>query len=198
MRFLFVSILVLTVSPLVFSSEYNWEWQNPKPLGNCLTAVYAFDQDIAIIGGENGTLMRTVNGGKDWHVKHLNHDISGWIRKIHCNDSGAVWFSYYGKFVKSINKGETWDLLELPYEMEVIYCRSDTIYGIGRELKTIVTETSTTKCMNYFFCKSYDMAVSWETMTIPGIICGGGMPNSFFFNSKEGIIAGNSGTNCFI
>jgi photosystem II stability/assembly factor-like uncharacterized protein len=47
-------------------SQTNWVWQNPKPTGYDMNAVYFINSSTGFIGGANGELYRTTNSGSNW------------------------------------------------------------------------------------------------------------------------------------
>ncbi|MFH1699684.1 MAG: YCF48-related protein [Candidatus Zixiibacteriota bacterium] len=46
-----------------------WFWQNPIPQGNDLYAISFTDTNNGTAVGENGTILRTNNGGASWKIQ---------------------------------------------------------------------------------------------------------------------------------
>src|SRR5690242_1880703 len=46
-----------------------WRWQNPRPLGSDLTAVAYASAEIGWAVGTNGSIVKTVDGGRSWTVQ---------------------------------------------------------------------------------------------------------------------------------
>ena len=47
-------------------SDAQWFWQNPLPQGNTLRSVKFISPLVGWAVGENGTILRTTNGGTAW------------------------------------------------------------------------------------------------------------------------------------
>jgi photosystem II stability/assembly factor-like uncharacterized protein len=63
-RLCFASLFVVTVFSVVeTNAQPGWNWQNPLPQGNMLTAVCFTDANTGTAVGENGTIPRTANAG---------------------------------------------------------------------------------------------------------------------------------------
>jgi photosystem II stability/assembly factor-like uncharacterized protein len=61
-------ILFLFISNLLYSEDCGWEWQSPLPQGNFLTSVSYATKDIAYTCGDNGTILKTSDGGENWKL----------------------------------------------------------------------------------------------------------------------------------
>ena len=61
-----LALLVLPASALALVSTGNggWQWLDPQPQGNNLETVVALDPQHAVIGGDNGALLTTSDGGQ--------------------------------------------------------------------------------------------------------------------------------------
>src|SRR5205823_6532931 len=46
-----------------------WHWQNPLPQGNNLRGASFVDASTGTVVGENGTIVRTTDGGNSWTVQ---------------------------------------------------------------------------------------------------------------------------------
>ena len=46
-----------------------WYWQNPLPTGNFLSDVYFIDESTGWAVGENGTIVKTTDGGTNWTIQ---------------------------------------------------------------------------------------------------------------------------------
>ena len=68
-----LALLVLPASALalVSTGDGGWQWLDPQPQGNNLEAVVALDAQDVVIGGDNGTLLTTSDGGAGWS----SHDL---------------------------------------------------------------------------------------------------------------------------
>src|ERR1700752_3006535 len=46
-----------------------WQWQNPLPQGNNLRGASFVDANTGTVVGENGTIVRTSDGGASWTIQ---------------------------------------------------------------------------------------------------------------------------------
>jgi photosystem II stability/assembly factor-like uncharacterized protein len=70
-------IVILLLVPMDIIAQWGWNWQNPLPQGNSLRDIQAFDQNTAIAVGNDGTVLRTDNGGISW-----KHSVSGTLNNL--------------------------------------------------------------------------------------------------------------------
>lgn len=53
----------------IFASTFSfaqWTWQNPLPTGNDLRSVQFVNANTGYIVGDNGEILKTINGGQTW------------------------------------------------------------------------------------------------------------------------------------
>lgn len=70
---------------LVQSDETRaWEWQNPLPTGNGLWDVDFVDANHGWIAGEQGTMLRTTDGGRSWKFLNAGVEVKngGWLTEV--------------------------------------------------------------------------------------------------------------------
>jgi len=67
-----IILFFLFISNLLFSEDCSWEWQSPLPQGNCLTCVKYASKDVAYACGNNGTIIKTTDGGENWELLKTN------------------------------------------------------------------------------------------------------------------------------
>lgn len=97
----------------------DWEWQSPRPTGYTLQAVAALDDQTALVGGDQGTLLKTVDQGQTWSP--LNSGASYDIKALSFISSQAGWLanntpsttfmnglSGPGQVRKTTDGGQTW------------------------------------------------------------------------------------------
>src|SRR5438874_8127974 len=51
------------------SPASQWHWQNPLPQGNNLRGASFVDANTGTVVGENGTIVRTTDGGNTWTIQ---------------------------------------------------------------------------------------------------------------------------------
>jgi len=66
-----ISYYTVLLFPLLFQTnvmfaQTGWNWRYQQPQGDTLNSVYFFDATIGIVVGNNGTILRTLNGGAYW------------------------------------------------------------------------------------------------------------------------------------
>ena len=66
MKRIFYSIITYLIFRGTTYSQEGWFWQNPLPQGNNLFGVHFIDENIGWAVGENGTIIRTSDGGENW------------------------------------------------------------------------------------------------------------------------------------
>ena len=59
---LFTMTIILSINAM---AQEGWFWQNPLPQGNTLTDIFVFDQNTAIAVGSSGTILKTIDGGRN-------------------------------------------------------------------------------------------------------------------------------------
>lgn len=61
-----VLVILLNLFCCCLYAQPAWVWQNPKPTGYDMNAVYFINSLTGFIGGANGELFRTTNSGSNW------------------------------------------------------------------------------------------------------------------------------------
>jgi photosystem II stability/assembly factor-like uncharacterized protein len=65
--------ITLILILIAFQAVAQWVWQNPKPQGNTLNSVCYITPETGFAVGEFGTIIKTINGGKDWIKNTTNY-----------------------------------------------------------------------------------------------------------------------------
>jgi photosystem II stability/assembly factor-like uncharacterized protein len=86
-----------------------WNWAHPAPQGNTLNSLHFISASTGWAAGENGTLIRTTDGGQTWKPQFAGtfEDLQH-VRFINA-DTGMLGFS--SDILRSSDGGFTWDLL---------------------------------------------------------------------------------------
>jgi photosystem II stability/assembly factor-like uncharacterized protein len=74
-------------SGAVTVSQSGWEWGNPEPQGNTLRAL-AFAGPLGYAVGDNGTALKTLDGGASW--SGLATGTAGQLTRVQIVDAGTV------------------------------------------------------------------------------------------------------------
>jgi photosystem II stability/assembly factor-like uncharacterized protein len=59
----------------IYSQQSSWKWQYPVPQGNSLYSVYFINQMIGWTAGDNGTILKTTDGGFSWNFQDCKASI---------------------------------------------------------------------------------------------------------------------------
>ncbi|NWG28817.1 MAG: T9SS type A sorting domain-containing protein [Ignavibacteriaceae bacterium] len=111
-------IIVLLISACsIFSQEYqDWKFTHPTPQANGLREIKMIDVNTWVTTGENGTFMKTLNGGVNWFFHHQAGRYSDAAQTIGQNYN--LWFfnsmigyvtGVRGYIGKTTNGGNTFD-----------------------------------------------------------------------------------------
>jgi len=101
----FFAILYLA-SPLF---AQRWTWQSPLPQGFTLHDVDAEQSSNLVAVGEEGTIIRSTDGGSTWVVRHSSGGVSHTLNSISFGDldSGTV-VGHSGTILRTTDGGATW------------------------------------------------------------------------------------------
>ena len=95
----------LLISQICFAQ---WFWQNPLPQGNSLNGVEYISLNNAIAIGENGTIIKSTNGGIDWTI--INIETDKHLESVSFVDNAMGWaVGENGTIIKTTDEGETWN-----------------------------------------------------------------------------------------
>jgi hypothetical protein len=106
--------LIANINPL-FSQ---WEWQNPKPTGNPINDMYFVDEQNGWMGGDNGTALRTTNGGIGWTVCETSTD-KDILEVKFINSVKGLAVCADGSVLKTYDGGNSW--LNFPTGQDKVY-----------------------------------------------------------------------------
>jgi len=173
-----IIVLIIAVSPV----SAQWEWQNPLPQGNNLYSLDFINENEGWVGGVDGTIIYTDDGGQTWDYRN-----SGVSSIIYCldfidNQSGLAAGGYpfvSRKIYKTTNGGINWDVV-LDTGPNPIYdlfrINEDTCIAVGAYGELLI---------------SFDGGNNWQNQYT-------GFDNHFrscwFFTSDIGWIVGEDGT----
>ncbi len=103
-KIIFVTLFLFTNISL---AQYNWEWQNPKPQGNNLSAIYFTDSNTGYFTGMGGAILKTTDGGISWISQDSNINEILFSTKFVNRDTGFI-VGGYGTILKTTNGGNEW------------------------------------------------------------------------------------------
>jgi photosystem II stability/assembly factor-like uncharacterized protein len=111
---------------LISSVEAQWVWKNPSTTHNLLRSSYFPVTNIGYVVGENGTILKTINGGEDWEIQ-----ASGTfelLTSVFFLDENTGWAGGGGTFLKTSNGGEEWIDLSFGNSGHIFFINADTGY----------------------------------------------------------------------
>src|SRR5436190_163137 len=91
----------------LIDAQARWVWQNPLPQGNTLYGVYFTDANTGTAVGENGTIVRTTDGGNSWvgQTSGTPNNLNA-VSFTDANNGTAV--SWYGIILRTTDGGANW------------------------------------------------------------------------------------------
>lgn len=100
--FILLSFAVMNAFP------QGWTMQRPYPTFNHLRAVDFPSELTGYLGGDNGTLLKTIDGGNTWTQVNSPEYLSGGNLNFLSNDTGFV--AQNSAIFRTRDGGETWDI----------------------------------------------------------------------------------------
>ena len=95
---------------IISSVDAQWVWKNPPTTYNHLYSSYFPTANTGYIVGENGTILKTMNGGEDWEIQASG--TLGSLYSVFFWDENSGWaVGEYGILFKTSNGGEDWQNL---------------------------------------------------------------------------------------
>jgi photosystem II stability/assembly factor-like uncharacterized protein len=218
--FIFLSFIFLFLNS-TFSAD-GWIWQNPKPQGNTLSDIHAFDHSNAIAVGGAGTVMKTTNGGVDWTIVSNVCGVSSFLTGLYFLDDKTGWIvGSEGILLKTVDGGDYWFRRETgtDYTLHSVHFADALTGWIVGERGTILKTTDGGDSWNTQSDGAYDdylcvFAVHPDTAWITGMFgkifktTNGGenwirqhhpasqmrLQSAFFIDSKNGWVVGDYAT----
>jgi len=104
-----VSIIIFLFI-LSYQISAQWEWQNPKPTGNRIKAIYFIDSLNGIAVGVCGDILNTSDGGETWDLNNIGtcqtlNDL------VFTNSQIGYVVGAEGLILKTTDAGQTWSNL---------------------------------------------------------------------------------------
>lgn len=126
----FLVVLLLIISS---SAQPNWEWVSPKPQGNTLNSCFVTDSFFIAIG-ENSTIMKSLDNGENWEVKHsIVNDGRKLFDLNFPNSQIGFACGEAGKIIKTTDSGSSWTNTNSPTttSLKSIYFPTPTVGWCG-------------------------------------------------------------------
>lgn len=190
-----ILLILLLFSSGISYSQNNWFWQNPYPTGSHINDSYFVDENIGYAVGNDGTIIKTTNGGKDWSQQISGHN--NFLTSVYFlnRDTGFITsgdgsFSATGLLLKTTNGGDNWQPVSSfgnTFLGSITFIDDNTGFLVGGKYWS----------GGYIF-KTTDGGSSWSQYpTLQTHF----MNSVYFINENTGFVAGEDGnilktTNC--
>jgi photosystem II stability/assembly factor-like uncharacterized protein len=143
------------------ASSAGWCWQNPRPTGNRVNAVFFLNATTGWRAGDSGEIFKTSDGGQTW--VRQNSDINAAIYGIRFLDANTGWATgAYGAMLRTTDGGSTWSVakfgdLTYSYDLNAITAIDAKTVYVGRP-------TYGNGAYGTFYA-SRDGGVTWRALT---------------------------------
>lgn len=180
-RIIRIPALILAVIAVSLSSvgaQSIWEWQNPLPQGNELTAISFPDLNTGTAVGFAGTVLRTTDGGITWANQSSGTPLK--LNAVHFADTNtgtAVGNS--GTIIRTTDGGSTWIS-----QASGVSITLRGVFFIDANTGFVVGSSST-------ILRTTDGGATWISQTSPVTAA---LFAVYFIDSDNGIIVGQNGT----
>lgn len=157
-----------------------WYFQNPKPTGSDLNSVTFSSDSIGYIVGDNQTILKTTNGGKNWEIIYASGGINKFLKSVYfINDLCGYAAGCSGLLLKTLDGGTTWEEVFVTGSPSIF----TSVFFINSSIGYITDDAG-----NIY--KSTDGGISWESHKITD----GSFNKIFFINENIGYGVGYRGT----
>ncbi len=102
---------IILACSLLTSTLAQWKWQHPLPQGNRLTDIWPIDSNNVIAIGDNGTIVRTSNGGIVWDYEFGLARVHSSLRSLQFPDSLNGWCLAETTVLRTRDGGKSWTTL---------------------------------------------------------------------------------------
>lgn len=157
----------------------NWTDQNAGYTGTRLMAIYILHPDTVFISGNEGLILRTVNGGNNWITMFTEPALQLWGLHFVNSLTGYTCGST-GRIMKTTNGGVNWVNLTSPTATSL-----SSVYFINENTGFISGYAIALKTTN--------AGASWQNMNAPFINGFENFREIFFFNENLGLYVSDAG-----
>jgi photosystem II stability/assembly factor-like uncharacterized protein len=139
-----ITILILLSAFTLFAQQnFEWEWQNPKPVGNTFNDAFAITLNVIVAVGQTSIFHMTSDGGATWETQLID-ETRREIESVHFPTASVGYVAGDdGLLMKTTDGGMTWLNANSPtdehlYGVEFIDADSGYVVGTaGTLLKTV-------------------------------------------------------------
>ncbi len=130
-----ITVLILLSAITLFSQQnFQWEWQNPKPVGNTFNDAFAITPNMVVAVGARAIVHMTTDGGTTWETQLID-DSGREIESVHFPTASVGYVAGDdGLIMKTTDGGMSWldansPTVEHLYGVEFI--DADSGYAVG-------------------------------------------------------------------
>jgi len=187
---IYISFIIACIISLAVNAQF--EMQNSGTNKN-LFQIFFTENNTGYIIGEEGTLLKTINGGKKWIELAIDNqnDLAGIY--FHNPDTGFI-IGEHNTFLRTLDGGENWEDIDIPVMVDL-----SSIKFINKTTGYVTGHGS----VGGIILKTTDAGLTWNckiitdncfnTNQITGIECEDiNLLTMSFINESEGIIGGFS------
>ncbi|MBL0176326.1 MAG: hypothetical protein IPP94_13855 [Ignavibacteria bacterium] len=151
-RLLFALLVFVLVSASLRGQ--GWEWQNPTPQGHAVNDIVMIDEGWVIAACENGTVMRSGDGGRTWRSASIGHEN---LERLTLLGHGTILMTAENsRMYRSTNLGMNWTL--------VYDDAQSTSYS---DIATVDDTTAIVKFNNASIVMTRDGGLTWTPIAVP-------------------------------
>jgi hypothetical protein len=110
-------LLILLTMPL-----YSQWVQQSSGVDKALNDVYCITQDNVFVVGNNGTILKTIDGGTNW-IQKISGTTQDLMKVQFINPNVGFAFGAFGTLLKTIDGGESWNSIDTGGTTNFYYCR---------------------------------------------------------------------------
>lgn len=215
-----VSILISSGFVQRVAAQASWSWMNNGSQTNPLQAIHAIDTNIIVVVGNEGTIVRTTDGGESWVPRFNAGGSSSYFSDVEFADPlRGMTVGEGGTILHTSDAGETWsprpsgtlDFISSIVSLGGTSWMASTYAGIfhrsaddGLTWDTLTTGFSTSTNALVFVTPAVGVAVgpggqvarttdgggSWTDQSVPTIYS---LRGAHFFNPDTGFVWGDMG-----
>lgn len=168
-------IFIVFLLAFCFNSYAQWELQYTGYLNTLHGVTFYKNTGIGIAVGDQGRILKSIDGGYFWWSVHMNTERSFNIVRF-LDSNTIITAGYLGYFAKSTNAGETFSNLITPTSMQIngmTFINSTTGFVTG---------------YSGLFMKTTNQGSSWAISWLPYT-----MHDMHMFDATTGIVCGSGG-----
>ena len=155
------TIFITGTNKLYVSFDGGKNWNTSNVTSSYITDSYFTSSSVGHVGCTNGSVFKTLDGGKTWSLKSSNNSSSSNINKIYFADSNTGFISrgYMADILKTTDAGETWKVNNSSSDVINSFFFLDAQNGFSAGEDGVIFKTSnggTTWVWNGFQTGRYD------------------------------------------